>query len=317
VTGYILRRLLMMIPVAFFASLILFVLLRMTPGDPVRTQLGEQVTAENYQALRRELGLDQPWPVQYVRWLGHVVQGDFGKSLRNRAPVRDEIIDRLPATLQLGAASFVIALGVAVPLGILSAIFRRSPLGFFATAFTQVGVSLPNFFFGLVLIYFIAAKLRWVPPGGYIEFAEDPVQFFKRLILPAITLSLAGAAIQTRFIRSGLLDTLHQDYIRTARAKGLAEWAVIGRHALRNSLIPSVTLLGLQVGAILEGAFITETIFAWPGVGRLAVQSLSARDYPIVQAVVLLGVFSFMFANLIVDLAYAYLDPRISYARRR
>lgn len=316
-TGYILRRLLMMIPVAFFASLILFILLQLTPGDPVRIQLGEQVTPENEAALRKELGLDQPMPVQYARWLGRVVQGDFGKSLRNRAPVREEITSRLPATLQLGLASFVLALAVAVPLGILSAIFRRSPLGFFATAFTQIGVSLPNFFFGLVLIYFIAAKLRWVPPGGYTPFSDDPAAFFKRLILPAITLSLFGAATQTRFIRSGLLDTLHQDYIRTARAKGLAEYTVIARHALRNSLIPSVTLLGLQVGAILEGAFITETIFAWPGVGRLAVQALGARDYPVVQATVLMAVFAFMFANLVVDLAYAYLDPRISYARRR
>jgi peptide/nickel transport system permease protein len=316
-TGYILRRVLMMIPVAFIASAILFALLKLTPGDPVQIQLGEQITAENYQALRKDLGLDQPVPVQYARWASRVVQGDFGKSLRNRRPVRDEILDRLPATLQLGVAAFVLALVVAVPLGILSAIFRRSPVGFLATAFTQVGVSLPNFFYGLLLIYVFAALLGWLPPGGYVPFGEDPMEWFKRLILPALTLSLLGAATQTRFIRSGLLDTLHQDYIRTARAKGLAEWGVIGRHALRNALIPSVTLLGLQVGAILEGAFITETIFAWPGVGRLAVQAIGARDYPIVQAVVLMAVFAFMFANLLVDIAYAYLDPRISYGRRR
>jgi peptide/nickel transport system permease protein len=316
VTGYILRRLLMMIPVALLASVILFVLLKLTPGDPVQIQLGERITPENYAALRKELGLDEPMPVQYARWVQHVAQGDFGKSLRNRRPVRDEIVERLPATIQLGVAAFVLALLVAFPLGILAAVFRRSPIGFAATAFTQVGVSLPGFFYGLVLIYFFAARLQILPPGGYVPFAEDPGEWFKRLILPALTLSLLGAAVQTRFIRSGLLDTLHQDYIRTARAKGLAEWRVIGRHALRNALIPSVTLLGLQVGAILEGAFITETIFAWPGVGRLAVQAIGARDYPIVQAVVLIAVFAFMIANLIVDVAYAYLDPRISYARR-
>lgn len=316
-TGYILRRLIMMIPVAFFASLILFALLKLTPGDPVQIQLGERITAENYEALRKELGLDQPVPIQYLRWLSRVVQGDLGKSLRNRAPVSEEIASRLPATMQLGLASFVLALVVALPLGVLSAVFRRSPLGFLATAFTQVGVSLPGFFWGLVLIYIFAARLGWFPPGGYVGFGDDPQEWLKRLILPAATLSLFGAATQTRFIRSGLLDTLHQDYIRTARSKGLTEWGVIGRHALRNALIPSVTLLGLQVGAILEGAFITETIFAWPGVGRLAVQAIGSRDYPITQAVVLMAVFAFMLANLLVDIAYAYLDPRISYVRRR
>ncbi len=305
-----------MIPVAFFASVILFALLKLTPGDPVQLQLGEQVTAENYAALRKELGLDKPAPVQYLRWLQHVVQGDFGKSLRNKAPVREEIVRRLPATIQLGAASFVLSLLVAIPLGILSAVFRRSPLALFATAFTQVAVSLPGFVIGLLLIFVFARKLGWFPPGGYVRPSDDFGEFVRRLALPAFTLSLFGAATQTRFIRSGLLDTLHQDYIRTARAKGLSEWSVIARHALRNALIPSVTLLGLQIGALLEGAIITEAIFAWPGVGRLAVQALGSRDYPITQAVVLMAVFAFMFANLLVDLSYAYLDPRISYARR-
>jgi peptide/nickel transport system permease protein len=315
-TGYILRRILMMVPVAFFASLILFILLKLTPGDPVLLQLGQQVTEENYRAVRHDLGLDQPVPVQYAKWVVRVAHGDFGKSLRNRAPVLDEITGRLPATLQLGLAAFVLGLGVAVPLGILSAVFRRSPLGLMAAAFTQIGVSLPNFLVGLVLIYVFAARFGLFPPGGYVSFFDNPTDALKRLVLPAVTLSLAGAAIQTRFIRSGLLDSLNQDYVRTARAKGLPEWAVVGRHALRNALIPSVTLLGLQVGALLEGAFITESIFAWPGVGRLAVQSLGARDYPIVQAVVLMAVFAFMISNLLVDIAYAYLDPRISYARR-
>jgi peptide/nickel transport system permease protein len=290
--------------------------LKLTPGDPVLVMLGERATAENYEAVRRDLGLDQPYPVQYLRWVGHILQGDLGKSLQNGAAVRDEILARLPATFQLGVAALVLSLVVAVPLGVLSAVFRRSPLGFFSTAFSQVGVAVPGFFVGLVLIYFFAANLRWLPPGGFTSFAENPSEWFRRLILPAITLSLFGAATQTRFIRSGLLDTLHQDYIRTARAKGFAEAAVILRHALRNALIPSVTLLGLQVGAILEGAFIVEFVFGWPGVGRLAVQALGARDYPTVQAVVLLAVFVFLLANLLVDIAYAYLDPRISYTRR-
>jgi peptide/nickel transport system permease protein len=316
-TRYLLRRLVIMVPVAFLASVMLFILLKLTPGDPVQIMLGERATAQNYEALRHDLGLDQPYPIQYLAWIGHVAQGDFGKSLRNGAPVKGEIQARLPATLQLGIAALLLGLVVAVPLGILSAVFRRSPLGFFASAFSQVGIAIPGFFVGLVLIYVFALQLRWFPPGSYTSFTDNPGEWFKRLVLPAITLSLFGAATQTRFIRSGLLDTLHQDYIRTARAKGFSDAAVILGHALRNALIPSVTLLGLQVGAILEGAFIVESVFAWPGIGRLAVQSLGARDYPIVQAVVLLAVFVFLIANLLVDIAYAYLDPRISYTRRR
>jgi peptide/nickel transport system permease protein len=316
-TRYFLRRLVIMIPVAFLASVILFVLLKLTPGDPVLIMLGEHATAQNYEALRHDLGLDQPYPVQYVAWVSHVAQGDFGKSLRNGSPVKNEILSRLPATIQLGLAALLLGVIVALPLGIISAVFRRSPVGFLATAFSQVGIAVPGFFVGLVLIYVFALNLRWFPPGSYTTFSDNPGEWLRRLVLPAITLSLFGAATQTRFIRSGLLDTLHQDYIRTARAKGFGEAAVIIRHALRNALIPSVTLLGLQIGAILEGAFIVESVFAWPGIGRLAVQSLGARDYPIVQAVVLLAVFIFLTANLLVDIAYAYLDPRISYVRAR
>jgi peptide/nickel transport system permease protein len=316
-TRYILRRLVIMIPVAFLASVMLFILLKLTPGDPVLIMLGERATAQNYEALRHDLGLDQPYPIQYLRWISHVAQGDFGKSLRNGAPVIGEVQARLPATLQLGITALLLGVVVALPLGILSAVFRRSPVGFFASAFSQVGVAIPGFFVGLVLIYVFSLSLRWLPPGSYTTFTESPGEWLRRLILPAITLSLFGAATQTRFIRSGLLDTLHQDYIRTARAKGFGDTAVIMRHALRNALIPSITLLGLQVGAILEGAFIVESVFAWPGIGRLAVQSLGARDYPIVQAVVLLAVFVFLIANLLVDIAYAYLDPRISFVRRR
>ncbi|MDQ3701979.1 MAG: ABC transporter permease [Chloroflexota bacterium] len=315
-TAYTLRRVAMMIPVALFASLILFTLVKLIPGDPVLNQLGEQATAENRAALSRELGLDQPLPVQYGRWVWRMAHGDLGRSIGNGTPVREEISSRIPATLQLGLTSFAISLLVAVPLGVLSAVFRRSPLGFFATAFTQAGVALPGFFIGLVLIYVVALNWRWLPPGSYVPPTQDPGEFLRRLILPAITLSLGAAAIQTRFIRSGLLETLHQDYIRTARAKGLREQMIIAGHALKNALIPSVTLIGLQVGTILEGAFVTESIFAWPGVGRLGVQALGARDYPIIMAVVLMAVFAFMIANLLVDVAYAYLDPRINYGRR-
>src|SRR5215204_6256940 len=189
-----------MIPVAILASGILFALLKLPPGDPVLVMLGERATAENYEAVRRELGLDQPYPIQYLRWASHIVQGDLGKSLQNGSSVRDEIVARLPATFQLGIAALVLSLIVAVPLGVLSAVFRRSPLGFFATAFTQVGVAIPNFVVGLVLIYIFAANFRWVPPGGFSSFSDSPGDWLRRIILPAITLCLFGAATQTRFI---------------------------------------------------------------------------------------------------------------------
>jgi peptide/nickel transport system permease protein len=317
VTGYILRRLAQILPVAFFVSTIVFALLRLTPGDPVQLLLGEQASPEAYAALRRELGLDQPLPVQYVRWLSRVLQGDLGRSLRNGTPVTEEIASRLPATLQLGLASTLLSLVLAVPLGILAALFRRSPVGLVATAFTQLGIAVPSFLVGLLLIYLFSLTWRLLPPGSYVDPLLDPVGFLRRLILPATTLALGAAAIQTRFIQTGLLETLQQDYIRTARAKGLRQRTIITGHALRNALLPSVTLLGLQVGTILEGAFITETIFAWPGIGRLGVQALGARDYPVVQGVVLLAAIVFMLVSLLVDIAYGYLDPRIADGRRR
>src|SRR6476620_3035240 len=296
-----------MFPVALLASIILFALINLTPGDPVVVQFGEQPTPETRDALRHELGLDQPLPVQFVSWAGRVMRGDFGKSLRNGAPVREEIFARLPATMELGITAVIISLAVAVPVGVCGAVFRKSPFGIVVTTFSQVGVSLPSFVFAYLLIYVFALQLRWLPPGSYVPFAEQPLENLQRLVLPALTLSLFGMALQTRLIRSSLLDTLAEDYIRTARAKGLNEKSIVVRHALRNSLIPSITILGLQIGLIVEGAFITEFVFAWPGVGRLAVQSLSARDYPVVQGVVLLAVFTFLFASLLVDLAYAYL----------
>ncbi len=316
-TQYIVRRVLIMFPVAFLVTVFLFVLIRQTPGDPVLVRLGEEATPENRAALRHELGLDQPVAVQYAKWLGRVLRGDFGRSIRNNQPVLDAIAERLPKTLELGLVAFVYSVGVAIPLGTLGALFRRGPIGLAASAFTFAGVSMPNFFLGTLLILFLSVKLGWLPPGQYVPFNEDPLDNLRRLIMPAITLGTAGAAVNMRLIRSSLLDVIVQDYIRTARAKGLPERLVFFRHALRNALIPVVTIVGIQVGALWEGAFVTETIFAWPGVGRLTINSISGRDYPVVQAVVLIAAFSFMFSSLLVDLAYAWLDPRISYVKRR
>jgi len=313
-TAYIIRRLLLMVPVALLVSIIIFTLLRLTPGDPIRTLLGEDPNPDTIVALRHEYGLDRPVPLQYVSWLGRALHGDLGRSLRSRQPVVEAITERLPATLELGLAAIIFSLIVAVPVGILSATRRNSVWDLLATGITLLGVSIPNFFLGIVLILTLALVARIFPPGGYVPFVQDPGQNLKRLVLPTIALGTASMAVNMRLLRSTLLDSLGQEYTRVARAKGLAERDVILRHALKNALIPFVTVVGLQVGAILEGAFITESLFLWPGVGRLAVDSIGGRDYPVVQAIVLLSSLSFLGANLLVDLLYAYLDPRIKYS---
>jgi peptide/nickel transport system permease protein len=315
VTQFVVRRIVLMVPVAFLVTVIAFGLLRLAPGDPVLTFAGEERDPETLNQIRRSLGLDQPLPVQYVAWLGHAVQGDFGRSIRTRQRVGEAIVERLPATLELGAAALSLSISVALVVGTLSALYRNSPIDLMATGFTIAGVSLPNFFLGLLLILFFALVLRIFPPGGYQPLAAAPGENLRRLVLPAITLATASMAVNMRQVRSSLLDVFSQDYIRTARAKGLPERSVVVRHALKNGLIPVVTLIGLQIGAIIEGAIITESIFLWPGVGRLVVDSIGGRDYPVVQAVVLLSAISYMFSTLVVDIVYGWLDPRISFGR--
>jgi peptide/nickel transport system permease protein len=306
-----------MIPVAFLVSVIVFALLHASPGDPVLIYAGEERDPVALDALRKQYGLDQPLPVQYVSWITHAAQGDFGRSLRTRQPVLESILERAPKTLELGVAALLISVTIALVVGTLSALKRNSPIDLLATGFTIAGVSLPNFYLAIILILVFALLFRVFPPGGYADFAEDPFANLRRLVLPAITLATASTAVNLRQVRSSLLDVLGQDYMRTARAKGLSEQAVVLAHAMKNALIPVVTIIGLQVGAIIEGAIITETIFFWPGIGRLAVDSINGRDYPVVQAIVLLSALSFMFANLFVDILYAWLDPRISYGKAR
>ena len=312
-TQYILRRLLLMVPVAFLVTVIVFTLIRLSPGDPVLVFAGEERDPEALDALRHQYGLDQPMPVQFVVWLEHAVQGDLGRSLRTRQPVLEAITERLPKTIELGGTAILISITVALVVGTAAALNRNSALDLFATGFTLAGVSLPNFYLGIILILLFALALRIFPPGGYADFASEPFDNLKRLVLPAVTLATASLAVNMRQVRSSLLDVLSQEYLRTARAKGLGERAVIVGHAMKNGLIPVVTIFGLQVGAILDGAIITETIFFWPGVGRLAVDSISGRDYPVVQAIVLMSALSFMVSTLAVDVLYAFLDPRISF----
>jgi len=304
-----------MIPVALLVTVIVFALIRLSPGDPVLVYAGEEKDPVALDALRREYGLDQPMPVQYASWLTHALRGDLGRSLRTRQPVTEAIIERIPATLTLGVTALVLSITIALVVGTLSALKRNSPLDLLATGFTLAGVSLPNFFLGLVLILFFALVVRLLPPGGYVALASDPLDGLKHLVLPAITLATASTAVNLRQVRSSLIDVFGQDYMRTARAKGLHERTIVARHAMKNALIPVVTIMGLQVGAILEGAIITESVFSWPGVGRLAVDSIAGRDYPVVQAIVLLSALSFMASTLVVDVLYTRLDPRISFGR--
>jgi peptide/nickel transport system permease protein len=304
-----------MIPVAFLVTIGIFVIIRIAPGDPVLTYAGEDRDPATIAAVRAELGLDQPLPVQYAAWLSHAVRGDLGRSLQTRQRVVEAIGERLPVTFELGLAALTISVTVALLIGTLSAIKRNSFLDLLTTSVTLAGVSFPNFYLGLLLILLFAYVVpgHIFPPGGFVPFTQDPGDNLRRLVLPAITVATASLAVNLRQVRSSLLDVFGQDYIRTARAKGLRERAVIVRHALKNALIPVVTIIGIQVGAIIEGAIITETIFFIPGVGRLAVQAIPSQDYPIVQGVVLVSALSFMVSTLLVDILYAFLDPRISF----
>lgn len=310
---YIIRRLLLIIPVLFIVSIIVFTLIRMTPGDPVLVMLGEEYNAETYAAQRAKLGLDQPIPVQYALWLGRAVQGDLGRSVRDNAPVLGEIFERLPATIELALAALFVSLLISVPLGIISALRPNSKIDAFVSGVSLIGISIPNFLLAILLILVFAYYLRIFKPDGYVALGEDFVGNLQRLVLPAVTLGAAGAALNMRLIRSSVLEVMSQDYVRTAKAKGLLRGLVVRRHILRNALIPLVTVLGLQFGALIEGAVITETIFSWPGIGQLAIKSLNSRDYPVVQGVVLFGALVYTAVNLLVDISYAYLDPRISY----
>lgn len=319
-TGYILRRVLLMVPVAFFVTLILFVILRLTPGDPAEVELGEQATPAAVAALRHQLGLDRPIPVQYTIWLSQLAHGNLGRSLANQQPVIEAIGDHLPATLELGVLAFVLHLVLALAAGTLAAVYRRSLIAPLTTLVASVFVALPGFFFAILLILVFSVDLRWLPVSGYAPLYGDDADLaanLRHIILPVLALGIPAAAALARLVRSSLLDTLHTDYIRTARAKGLSERAVVLRHAMRNATLPLVTILGLNLGLLFSGAFIIEYIFAWPGIGRLAVDALQSRDYPIVQGVVLCAAFAIMVANLLTDIAYAVVDPRISLTGRR
>jgi len=304
----------LMLPVAFLVTVGVFMLIHLTPGDPALVLLGEDRSPQAIADIHKQLGLDKPIYIQYGIWLDRMAHGDFGRSLTTHQPVPTAITERLPATLELGIVALLWSLIVAIPLGTIAAVRRGSVLDYLASGITVAGVSVPNFFIGVVLIFVLSVSLRLFPFGGYVPFAQDPVESLRHVVLPAIALGTAGAAINMRFTRSSMIEVLNNDYVRTAWAKGASWRRVVFIHALKNALIPVVTVVGLQIGGIIEGAVVTETVFTWPGVGRLAVESIGDRDYTVVQGIVLLAAFSYMFANLLVDLVYGWLDPRISYA---
>jgi peptide/nickel transport system permease protein len=313
-TTYVLRRLLLMVPVAFLVTIGVFMLIHLSRGDPALIMLGEDRSPQAIAALHQQLGLDKPLYVQYLLWLTHIVHGDWGRSITTHEPVASAILDRLPATVELGVAALVWSLLVAIPMGTIAAVRRGSVVDRLATGIAVAGVSVPNFFIGIVLIFALSVSARMFPFGGYVPLTQDPLESLRHVALPAIALGTAGTAINMRFTRSSMIEVLNHDYIRTAIAKGASWRRVVFVHALKNALIPVVTIVGLQIGGIIEGAVVTETVFTWPGVGRLAVESIFNRDYTVVQGVVLLATFSYVIANLAVDLVYGWLDPRISYA---
>jgi peptide/nickel transport system permease protein len=297
------HRVLQIFPVMFGVSLIVFLLMHFTPGDPALLMLGERATEEQLQAMRQEMGLLEPLPVQYARFLGAALRGDLGRSYRSGRPVMTEVLSRLPATAELAVAAMVVAVLIGVPIGVLSAVRRYSLFDNAGMLLALLGASMPTFWLGLMLMLIFAVSLGWLPPSGRDGLLS--------LILPAVTLGANAAALITRMTRSSMLEVIGQDYVRTARAKGLPERTVIYSHALRNALLPVVTVIGLQFGALLGGAVITETVFAWPGAGRLAVEAIRAKDYPVVQGAVLMLALAFAFVNLLVDLMYAFINPRI------
>ncbi len=300
---FLFSRLVSALFVIFGVTCLVFLLLHIVPGDPVEVMLGESAQPADREALRRALGLDQPLLTQFGQYLSNLVQLDLGHSLYSQRPIADMLLERIPATAQLAISSLVVAVLIAFPLGVLAAVRKDSHWDQSAMGLSLIGVSIPNFLMGPILILVFSLWLGWFPVSGRDGFVS--------LILPALTLGTAMAAILSRMVRATLLETLNEDYIRTARAKGLSQRLVVWRHAMRNALLPVITLLGLQLGVLLGGAVITEVVFSWPGLGQLTIESIQRRDYPVVQACVLLISLTYVVVNTLTDLVYGWLDPRI------
>jgi peptide/nickel transport system permease protein len=313
--AYLTRRVLGTIPLLLGVSMILFAVLLLAPGGPADVYADNPgVSAASLENLKRELGLDQPIPVQYVRWVSAFARGEWGFSIRSGQPVLETALERIGPTLMLGGTAFALALVIALPLGVFSALRRYTTVDYIFTFLSFLGISMPIFWLALMLQAFFAVKLRWLPSAGLETIGGgDVLDRLRHIVLPACILAVANIASWGRFVRASMLDVLGLDYVRTARAKGLSERTVTYRHALRNALIPVVTIIALDFAGIVSGAVITETIFAWPGMGRLFIESMNGRDYPVLMALLMIGSFALVVTNLLTDLVYAAIDPRIRY----
>lgn len=310
---YILRRLLLMIPVLVIVAIIIFGLIHITPGDPAAVMAGEEATATQVEELRERLGLNEPIHIQFITWSVNALQLDLGESLFLREPVTKLMLDRAQPTALLTLYSLIIAVLIALPAGVIAAVRRNSLVDRLLMVVAIGGAAIPNFFFGIVLILLFAVILGKLPSGGYVDIDDDPVQHFRRMILPSVALGFAAAGLLARMVRSTMLDVLNEDYVRTAFAKGLPHRRVILIHALRNALIPAMTVLGISLANLLGGAVVIETVFSLPGLGRLVVQSIQRRDFPMIQGVVLLTAVIQLTVMLLIDILYVYVDPRVRY----
>lgn len=308
---FILRRSGAALIVLFLASVLIFLGIRALPGDPAVAMAGEEASPELVTAIRHEYGLDRPLPVQYADYVTETLKGNLGRSTQDKLPVGEILADRLPVTLELAMLAMLVAITIGVLAGIVAAVRRGRLADYVATGFGLVGLSVPHFWLGLLGILLFSVNLHWLPASGFVPFTEDPAGNLQRMILPALVLGTGFAAVLMRQTRSAMLGALSADYVRTARSKGLSETKVVGVHALRNSLTTVVTVLGLQLGALISGAVVTEQIFVIPGFGKLTVDAVLTRNYPVIQAVVLVTVVGYVVVNLLVDIAYALLNPRI------
>jgi peptide/nickel transport system permease protein len=308
---WLVRRVAAALIVLFLASILVFAGVHALPGDAAAALGAQESNPQSIAQIRHQYGLDQPLPIQYARWISHAARGDLGRSIQNGLSVGRTIGQRLPITLELAGLGILIAVLIGVPAGVIAAVRRGKPSDYASTGVALVGLSIPNFALGLILIFVFAVHLHVLPASGYVAFADDPVSNLKHMLMPAFVLGVGLAAVIMRQMRSAMLDSLRADYVRTARAKGLSEWSVVCVHALRNSLITVITIVSLHLGALISGAVVTEQVFLIPGFGKLIVDSVFARDFPVVEGVVLVSAAAYVFVNLMADLIYALVDPRV------
>lgn len=312
-TNYAVKRLLLATVILFGVSIVVFSIVRLVPGDPARIVAGQAATEQSIQAIRHRLGLDQPIYIQYIDWITDVLRGDLGRSIITGKSVSGLMADRYPRSLELTILGMFISVLIAFPAGITSAIKRNTSADYLAMFFSQVGVSMPSFWLGILLILLFAKYLNLLPPSGYVPFTESPIENLQHALMPALSIGIINGAVVTRFLRSSMLEKFGEDYVRTARASGHPENRVIGKYVLKNALIPTITIIGLQFGWLMGGVVIIEQVFAWPGVGRLVLSAIESRNYPVVQASLLALAGTFVVINLTVDLLYAWVDPKIKY----